>query len=400
MGPLSREGDQRSLITRDFVVVTLATMAFMVSFGATLPVLPRYVSDGLGESDVAVGLVMGATAVSAIALRPAIGRFGDVRGRRILLVGGALVTGLGMAAHVPADSVVDLIGARLVVGAGQGALFVGAATLVNDLAPSDRRGEAASVFSVAIYVGLGFGPFLGEWLLGRSTYDTVWWAVTAGLVLSAAIGLAAPTGLSDDLDEEPPARRTGIARLLHPAAVGPGIVLFLGVIGFIGFNTFVPLHGEEIGLDDVAAVFLVFSFVVLTVRLTGSRLPDTHGPIVIGSIALVASSIGLVGIAVWRDPVGLYLFALPLAVGSALLYPALMAAAVNSAPDNERSSAVATFTMFFEVATAIGGAVLGIVASLTSYSGAFLAAACFSLGGLAFLRLWLGPRLGEVGSPP
>lgn len=371
-------------------------MAFMVSFGATLPVLPRYVSDGLGQSDIAVGVVMGATAVSAIVLRPAIGRAGDARGRRVLIVGGALVTALGMAAQIPAASVPALIVARLIVGAGQGALFVGAATLVNDLAPADRRGEAASVFSVAIYVGLGFGPFLGEWLLGRASYDAVWIAVVCGLLLAAAIGLAAPPGLPV-VDDVPAAPRTGLDRLLHPAAVGPGIVLLLGVVGFIGFNTFVPLHGEEIGLDDVAAVFLLFSFVVLTVRLLGSRLPDAHGPVVIGTIALVASTIGLLGIATWLDPLGLYLSTVPLAIGSALLYPALMAAAVNSAPDNERSSAVATFTMFFEVATALGGAVLGIVAALTSYSGAFAVAALFSLSGLAYLHLRLRAKL-AVGS--
>ncbi|QGG96079.1 MFS transporter [Actinomarinicola tropica] len=391
--------ERPGLLTRDFVVVTLAAAFFMISFGATLPVLPRYVADGLGESDVAVGIVMGATAVSAIVLRPAIGRAGDRRGRRSLLVAGALVTAVGMAAHVPASSVPLLVVARLVVGAGQGALFVGAATLVNDLAPPDQRGQAASYFSVAIYVGLGFGPFLGEWLLTRTSFDAVWWAVVCGLVVSAVVGLAAPIGLPEvDPDEPPPVARTGLARLLHPAAVGPGTVLFLGVVGFVGFNTFVPLHGEEIGLDDVAAVFLLFSFVVLVVRLTGSRLPDAHGPIVIGTVALVASMIGLVGIAAWRAPIGLYVFTVALAVGSALLYPALMAAAVNAAPDNERSSAVATFTMFFEVATALGGAVLGVVASLSSYSGAFFTAALFSLAGLVVLHVRLARRL-EVGSP-
>lgn len=372
----------------------------MLAFGATLPVLPRYVSDGLGEGDAVVGLVMGSTAISAIVLRPALGAAGDRRGRRVLLVGGALVTALGMAGHVVADSVALLIVARLVVGAGQGALFVGAATLVNDLAPADRRGEAASIFSVAIYVGLGFGPFLGEWLLRSSSFDTVWVAVVIGLLVAAAVGLLAPQGLPVvDADEPPAVARTGLAKLLHPAAVGPGAVLFLGVVGFVGFNTFVPLHGEEIGLDDVAAVFLLFSAVVLLVRLTGSRLPDVHGPIVIGTVALTASAIGLVGIAVWRAPVGLYLFTVALAVGSALLYPALMAAAVNSAPDNERSAAVATFTMFFEVATALGGAVLGVVAALSTYSGAFAAGAVFSLTGLVVLRLWLPARLAVV-SPP
>lgn len=382
------------LLTRDFVVVTVSAAFFMISFAATLPVLPRYVSSALGGSDLDVGIVMGATAISAIALRPAIGRAGDRHGRRWLVVGGALVTGLGMAVHVPAESVPWLIVARLVVGAGQGALFVGVATLVNDLAPPERRGEAASYFSVAIYVGIGFGPFLGEAVLARASFDTVWWMVVAGMVVAAAVGLAVPGRVPVSDDDGPlPVPRRGLERLLHPDAVGPGVVLLLGVIGFVGFNTFVPLHGEEIGLDDVAGVFLVYSVVVLLVRLTGSRLPDLHGPVVVGTVALTASMIGLLGIAGWRTPIGLYAFTVVLAVGSSLLYPALMAAAVNAAPERERSAAVATFTMFFEIATALGGAVLGVVASLTSYSGAFVAAASFAAVGLLVLHLRLRPRL-------
>jgi MFS family permease len=87
-----------------------------------------------------------------------------------------------------------------------------------------------------------------------------------------------------------------------------------------------------------------------------------------------------------------------LALGSSLLYPALMTAAVNSAPERERSSVMATFTMFFEIASVAGGAVLGVVASQTSYSGAFVAAACFSLAALVMLHGHLRPRLAAVGS--
>lgn len=371
----------------------------MVAFGATLPVLPRYVSDGLGQGDSIVGIVMGVTAVPAILLRPTLGRIGDRRGRRLLMVGGALVTGAGLAGHIVAESVPLLIVARLVVGAGQGALFVGSATLVNDLSPPSRRGEAASIYSVSIYLGLGLGPFVGEWILARASFDAVWAACLGGFLVAALLGLLVPVGLPIGSGTQLPEQRSGLARVLHPAGVGPGAVMFLGVIGFVGFNTFVPLHGEELGLDDVAGVFLLFSAVVLVVRLSGSRLPDRHGPIVIGSVALSASSLGLLGIALWRAPIGLYAFTVVLAIGSALLYPALMAAAVNAAPDHERSAAVATFTMFFELATALGGLVLGVAASLTSYAGAFGVGAAFTLVGLAMLRLWLPTRL-AVGSPP
>lgn len=387
------------LLTRDFVLVTIATASFMVSFAATLPVLPRYVAGPLEGGDLAVGIVVGAFAVSAIALRPLIGKLGDERGRRFLIVTGASITAVGMLAHIPADSIVPLVLARLVVGAGQGTMFVGAATLVNDLAPPEQRGQAASYFSVAIYTGLGLGPFLGESLLRATSYDTVWLLVAIGVAIAALVGLFLPQALPVIDDDAPPPRpRTGIAKLLHPDGVGPGLVLFLGVVGFIGFNTFVPLYGEEIGMDDVAGVFLVYAFVVLVVRLGGSRLPDLYGPVAIGTVGLLAGAVGLVGISAWQAPVGLYVFTVVLAAGSALIYPALMTAAVNSAPDSERSAVVATFTMFFEVASAGGGAVLGVVASQTSYAGAFVAASIFSICGLVMLHLHLRPRLTAVGS--
>ena len=386
------------LLTRDFALVTLATGFFMLSFGATLPVLPRYVSNELGGSDLAVGIVVGSYAVSAIALRPLVGRLGDSRGRRLLFVGGACLTAVGMAAHIPADSVGLLIGARLLIGAGQGAAFVGATTLVNDLAPPDRRGEAASWFSTAIYVGLGLGPFIGEALLSRASFDAVWVAVTVGMVIAALIGLTMPKGVPEVIDDGwTPEVRTGLARLLHPTGVGPGVIVFLGAMGFIGFNTFVPLYGEELGMSDVAGVFLLFSAVVLVVRLLGRKLPDAYGPVVVGSVALAASSMGLLGVGALRSIVGLYLFTIVLGFGSALLYPALMAAAVNAAHERERSAVIATFTLFFEFASVAGGAVLGIVASQTSYAGAFVAAACFALAGLVMLHLYLRPKL-EVGS--
>ncbi|MFP3905550.1 MAG: MFS transporter [Acidimicrobiales bacterium] len=384
----------RPLLSRDFVLVTVAAAFFMVSFGATLPVLPRYVAGPLEGSDLAVGIVVGSFAVSAIMLRPLIGYLGDQRGRRFLIVGGAAMVSVGMLAHVPSGSVVPLVAARLLVGAGQGTMFVGAATLVNDLAPPDRRGQAASYFSVAIYTGLGLGPFAGETLLRATSYDVVWLAVAAGTGITALLGLLLPRSLPViDQDAPPPVPRTGFARLLHPKGLGPGVVLFLGMVGFIGFNTFVPLYGQEIGMSDVAGVFLTYAIVVLVVRIAGSRLPDVYGPVVIGTVGLAAGAVGLLGIAVWQAPVGLYLFTVVLAAGSALIYPALMAAAVNSAPDNERSAVVATFTMFFEVATAGGGAVLGLVASQTSYAGAFVAASCFSVAGLAMLHGYLRPRL-------
>lgn len=396
------------LLSRPFVVVTLTCAAFFVSFGATIPVLPRYVSDELGQGDAMVGLVAGSFALSAIVLRPFIGRWGDRHGRRVLIVSGALLTAAGHLGHVVADSVPLLVAVRLLIGAGQGAFFVGAATLVADLSPPARRGEAASYFSIALYLGLGVGPFVGEALLAARSFDEVWVFATVGGVVAAVLGstlparvptgepvdLRVPTGEPEVAAVDPrPGGGGRRAPLFHPAGLGPGAVLGLGVIGFVGFNTFVPLFGEGIGLDDVAPVFLLYSVVVVTVRLFGARLPDRLGPARAGSAALVATGGGLLVAATVQSPAGLYVGTAVLAVGSSLLYPALNAAAVNAVGDDERSSVVATFTVFFEVGTALGGLVLGVVAALTSYAGAFVGGAVSSACALALLWIWLVPRL-------
>ena len=385
------------LLSRDFALITLACGAFFLFFGATIPVLPRYVSDELGRSDAVVGVVAGSFAVSAIVLRPFIGRVGDRRGRRVLILAGSALAALGFAGHAVVDSVVPLVGMRLVVGAGQAAFFVGAATLVADLAPPSRRGEAASYFSIALYLGLGLGPFIGERVLAAWGYDAVWYLSAVGGLVALLIALPLPRGVASSGAGVAGSR--GPRSWFHPAGIGPGAVLALGIMGFIGFNTFVPLYGEEIGLADVATVFLLYSAVVILIRGFGAQLPDRLGPAVTGTVALVASAVGLGLVAVTASAGGLYVGTAVLAVGSSLLYPALMAAAVNAVSDDERSTVVATFTMFFEIASAMGGVILGVVAATSSYDGAFLAGALFALAGLVLLHVRLLPRLRAAAVP-
>ena len=52
------------LITPRFVVITLAGMAYFLSIGMMLPVLPTYVEDELGGGGLAVGLSVACCASS------------------------------------------------------------------------------------------------------------------------------------------------------------------------------------------------------------------------------------------------------------------------------------------------------------------------------------------------
>jgi MFS family permease len=382
--------DGERLLTPAFVEITGAALCYFIAIGVVAPVLPRFVEDSLGGGGTAVGVAVGAFAISAAALRPAAGRLGDARGRKVLVLGGASIAGISMFGYVLATSLPVLIFMRLLTGVGEAAMFVGAATAAQDLAPHSRRGEAASYFSVAVYGGLAIGPILGE--LARTH-----WGVHAAWYLGGAFCLAAVL-----LGTRMPAARPTVAppasgrrRLLHPAAIRPGLILMLSTTGYAGFAAFVPLYVTELGLSGAGIVFAEYAFAVLVVRIFGARLPDRLGSRRGASIALALQSIGLMTMCLWMSVVGLYVSTFVYAMGVSLLYPALFPLVVDGAPESERSQAVATFTLAFDISAGLGAFLLGIVVSLSSERWAFGAAAILSFVGLLLVRT-VGRRYGKV----
>lgn len=378
-----------SLLSRSFVTVSVVTFLFFVYVGVLIPLVPRLIEEQLGGTELDIGLNLATFSVAAIAVRPLLGKWGDRHGRRVLIIGGAL---LASAAVLAATLVSDrwmLLPLRALMGAGEGALFVGAATLVNDLAPAHRRAEAASYFSAAVFLGIGLGPIIGEQLIGEASFDRG--LVAAGLFTLAAA--AAATLLDDDRPERSSDSPPHVipANRFHRAALRPGAVLACGIGGFATFNAFVPEHARAVGLEGSKWVFALFSVICLVVRVVGARVPERIGLATAVSIALAGLAIGLATIGAVGTPVGLFAGTAVIAVGMSFLYPSLSAIAVNSAPSPDRTQVVSTFTMFFEVGSAIGGLLFGLVAELTSKRGGFIGGSMAATAGLVVLWTVLLP---------
>jgi MFS family permease len=358
------------------VAVIAATFAYFVGFAALIPTLPRYVETELGGGGIAVGVALGAFAVSAALLRPWAGRWGDVHGRRVLVVGGSTIAGVTTLVLVLTDGYLPLVGLRFLTGIGEAMMFVGAATAVQDMAPPDRRGEAASYFSLALYGGLALGPALGDWVYGN--YGANWlWIASGGLVLvGAALGLLTPQG------QKGPVERRG---LLHPVALAPGVILLLALMPFTGFAAFLPLYADEVDLGDTGKVFFAYAGVVLVIRFLGARIPDVVGWRRTSTVAIGAVSTAALILALWASVGGVWASAVVMGLGMSLIFPALFSAAVNAAPDSERSQAVGTFSLFFDLSQGLGAPFLGLIVSIANERAAFAASAFLALGGLALL---------------
>lgn len=385
---LTRAMQPDRVLTKPFALAVAAEFTLCMSIGMLLVILPVYANDELGAGSFGVALAVGAVSPAILLSQPIAGRIGDRKGRRVLIVAGALIAAASVAAYTVVDSLELLIAFRLFTGVGEAMLLVGAATMITDLAPEKRRGEALSLYSLGLWGGLALGPLLGELVLGSNRFDAVWILAASFCVVAGAIGLVLP----ETVPVRPIGEALPSARLVHPAAVGPGIVLALTVLGFAGLGTFAALYARELGMSGAGGVFLAFSAVVVTTRIMARQAPDRLGPKRASSVALVLISAGLLTIGLWNVPAGLYAGTVVLAFGHAFAFPSLMTLAVNSAPAGERSSVVGTFTAFTELGFVAGALSLGAIASAVGYDGVFIVCAIGPLLGVLVLARMGVPR--------
>lgn len=95
----------------------------------------------------------------------------------VIMIAGIVFLAIGL----DAESLSALVASSVLVGLGQG-LGIGAAlAAINERAPVERRGETASSFFVALYVGLAL-PVIGVGLAAEA-----FGLKTAGIAFSVAV---------------------------------------------------------------------------------------------------------------------------------------------------------------------------------------------------------------------
>jgi MFS family permease len=393
------EGTQDRLLTRPFLVVTGCALVFFVYIGMLIPIVPLFIEGPLRRGEFGIGLTIAVFAGAAIVARPALGRLADRYGRRVLLVGGALVAGLAGLASSQITEFWQLLALRGVMGVGEAAVFVGAATLIADLSPAHRRAEGASYFSVAVFGGIGLGPIIGELVLDDTRFEQAFLVAGAFAMVAAVLALFAPARVESQavVDDTiaSAAPESGRRRIMHPAALMPGIVLAAGVAAFSTFGAFIPEYSRDVGLATSGGLFAAYSVTSLVVRIFGATLPERLGPRRAVTIALGSLAIGLLILAVVPTVPALWVASVFVGFGIAFNYPSLLALTVNRASDGDRAWAISSFTMFFEVGSVFGGLVIGSFAQIVGKQIGFYGGVACCIIGLFLLRFKLVP----AGSP-
>jgi MFS family permease len=373
-----------------FAALFGVTILSLLSVGATLPIMPRYVQGPIGAGDVAVGIVTGAFAITGLACRPLAGSFADSRGRKPIVVVGALLMAFASALYFVPAGVPGLIVARLLLGAGEGMVYTAGAAWVVDIAPVERRGRIIGLYGLSIWGGLAFGPPIGELLLRSSDYDLVWTFAIAAPLMGALIASRIP-------QSERPARELGGIRgsFFARESLAPGAALSLATLGYAALAAFVVLHLDERGIGDGAEVFTAFAFAIVGTRVVAGGLPDRLGAARCAAFAAGIEATGLIVIALAQSPLAAFAGAIAMGMAFSTIFPSLALLVINRVPDDRRGVAMGTFTACFDVGVGLGAPIAGAAAAIGGYEWSFFVAAGGAIAAL-LLALLLGRRIGHV----
>ena len=179
-----RDGEQ-------LLVLCFATFLVMAGQGVVGPVLPLYASN-FGVSTSVVGLTLTVFALARLILNIPAGIIADRFGRRVLLVGGPVLTSIGMFGSGLATGIGSLLMWRFVAGAGSAFYMSGALIYLIDIAPPNRRARYVATNQWALSVGVAMGPGIGGLVAER-------WGLAAPFYLVGVLAVFAATQFVDCL---------------------------------------------------------------------------------------------------------------------------------------------------------------------------------------------------------
>lgn len=366
---LENVGRERAAMREIFIT----TLCGLLSIGALLPVLPIYVTEELGLGNVSVGFVIGAYALTGIAFRPIAGWLADHRGRRLVVIIGSLTTAVaGTFLFLPLGFA-SLVASRLLLGAGEGAVFTAGSAWVVDLAPPARRARLVGLYGLSVWTGLSIGPLIGQTLFQVGGFNLVWAFAIAGPLFAAVFASRIPDPFEPKHVEGQ--RRKLIAR----EALGPGTAMALASVGYAAIASFIVLHLRAQGVGHGALVFSTFAAALVITRVIAGGLPDKIGPRHVAAVAAVLEAAGLALIALGGGLASDVAGAVIMGTAYSVLYPSLSLIVIERVPPSRRGAALGTFTGAFDFGVGIGAPLVGAVSALTDYSGGFLFAAILAL---------------------
>ncbi len=370
----------------------LAVLCGYLALGATLQTLPSFIVHQFHYGTAVAGLAVGVAFAATACTRPFAGRRADNGGARPVVALGGVLTALGGLGPWWAPNTGLILLSRVVMGAGEGALFSAALPWVLASASADRRGRVAGWFGLSMWGGLALGPLVAATVQQLRGAQAVWQSVVVFGIAAAVLVLTTPKH-----GRPAPAPQGDTQNRLVPAgAVRPGLVFGLSAYGYGSITALIVLYLAQQALGGANIALALFALGFLGTRLVGSPAVDRLGGRRVAAATLGVETAGLGVIATVPTTAGALAGTFLAGIGVSLMYPATVWMTLQRTGPLRPGTSVGVMTSFWDLGIMIAGPLAGALVAPAGFRAAFAAASA-----VALLALVIAARTRpHVSTPP
>jgi DHA1 family tetracycline resistance protein-like MFS transporter len=353
-------------------ILFITVFIHLLGFGIIIPLLPYY-AERFGASGLAVGLLTTSFSLAQFVFAPIWGRLSDRIGRRPVLLGSLILTGLSYLVFAIADSLPVLFASRIFAGIA-GATLSTAQAYIADTTTPENRTKGMGLIGAAFGMGFIFGPAMGG-LLSRWGFSVPAYAAAG---LAAAAFLYALIRLPESLPAAERARAAGRRRsatsirdALKRPVVGTVLGLFFtATLCFAGMEAILALFCERNFMWGPRQIGYLFAYVGVVAAVMQAGIIGALARR-FGERALVRAGFILMGAAFvtagLAPPIALFLVAMGvIAVASGLMTPSLSSLVSLATPADEQGGILGVYQSLGSLGRAIGPFLGGLIFDVVS----------------------------------
>ncbi|MGW8193967.1 MAG: MFS transporter [Desulforhopalus sp.] len=368
------------LLTGPFCLLLGSSLLMITGIGMFY-MFPLFVLE-LGGSRADIGLLMGLMSLAAVAGRPLVSNMVDRIGRKKSMISGCLVMAVVSLLHLLLGDTIEsvypiLILLRLFFGVALALGIVASLTMAADMVAGPRLNEGMGIFGIMPMLGLALGPLLGELMVTRLGFHSMFLGATSVFVLS--IFLLCP--LRDTFQDAGTLSKSGFFRVLaFPLVWRMALMsLFFGA-AFAAHAGFVAPYAHAYDIP-ASAYFGSYSTAAILSRLFLGRLARFFGEMLLIPAALIIAGIGFVSLIAVSNTLGLIMAGFVAGLGHGLFFPSLIALTIRHMVASNRGKVAGILTGGFDSGIFLGSLVMGQLGDFFGFSAVFGSAAAIAFIG-------------------
>ena len=367
------------LFSTDYFFILISNFLFFFAFYLILPIFALFLMEDFGVDSSTAGAILSCYTVASLVMRAFSGYLVDSFPRKPLYLFGFVLFTLIFLGYAWAGMLLFIIILRVFHGLAFGLVSVGGNTIVIDITPSSRRGEAIGYYGLMNNFALCLGPMIGLFLHSAGwSYQSIFYFSLA----SGALGIIMASFVHTPY--KPPLKRDPISfdRFILVRGLPCSLSLLLLAMPYGMTTTYIALYAQAMNIHVSTGLFFSFMAVGLGISRFSSGKQADRGRglhvIQIGMLLAVAVFVVLSSVQTlmsWNAQVAEWLFfgsALFMGISYGTMFPAFNTLFVNLAPNSRRGTATSTYLTSWDVGIALGLLTGGWIIDVTTFDHAYM----------------------------